>query len=199
MQHYKEVISALTNITRFRHVKSDDFFIERLGGLTNLVFRVQHEQQHYLLRLPGKGTEEYINRADEHRAAQIAADAGVSAQLYYFDESNGIMLAEFIEGATLNSERFKDIGSVRRAGRALHRMHSSGEKFAKPFNVFEQIDEYLELVVKLNASLPEGYTQVKNDAGQVRRALQSSPVPLVPCHCDPLAETDGRPCVRIEP
>ncbi len=98
------------------------------------------------------------------------------------------MLAEFIQGETLNTERYKDIGSVQRSAQALQRMHSCGQQFAKTFDVFEQIDDYLELVAKLDARLPDGYTQVKNDADRVRSALEGNPVALVPSHCDPLAE-----------
>ena len=51
--------------------------VTRLGGLTNLVF----EAGQYCLRIPGKGTEEYINRAHEAVAAREAAEAGVSPEM----------------------------------------------------------------------------------------------------------------------
>ena len=47
--------------------------ITRLGGLTNLVFRVDRGAEHYVLRIPGKGTEEYINRRHEAQAARDTA------------------------------------------------------------------------------------------------------------------------------
>ena len=50
---------------------------ERLGGLTNLVFRIGD----HCLRLPGRGTEEYIDRANEAVAAHEAAKAGVSPEV----------------------------------------------------------------------------------------------------------------------
>jgi hypothetical protein len=43
--------------------------LDRLGGLTNLVFKAGD----LCLRIPGKGTEEYINRANETVAAREAA------------------------------------------------------------------------------------------------------------------------------
>ena len=45
----------------------------RLGGLTNLVFRVGD----YCLRIPGKGTEEYIDRDADQQAAE---EEGVGAR-----------------------------------------------------------------------------------------------------------------------
>ena len=77
--------------------------MERLGGLTNLVYRVGLDGRDYLLRIAGKGTEEYIDRANEHRDARAAARAGVSAEVLFFDESDGLMLASWIDGETLNA------------------------------------------------------------------------------------------------
>ena len=48
--------------------------LERLGGLTNIVYRAGD----FCLRIPGKGTEDYIDRANEAVAAVEAAKAGVS-------------------------------------------------------------------------------------------------------------------------
>ncbi|TIR46767.1 MAG: LPS biosynthesis choline kinase, partial [Mesorhizobium sp.] len=60
--------------------------LERLGGLTNLVFRAGDA----CLRIPGKGTEEYINRANEAVAAREAAMAGVSPELLHVDGETGV-------------------------------------------------------------------------------------------------------------
>ncbi|TGR36573.1 LPS biosynthesis choline kinase, partial [Mesorhizobium sp. M1C.F.Ca.ET.195.01.1.1] len=59
--------------------------LERLGGLTNLVFKAGD----YCLRIPGKGTEEYINRANEAIAAREAARAGVSPEVLHVDPGTG--------------------------------------------------------------------------------------------------------------
>ena len=37
-------------------------------------------------------------------------------------------------------------------------------------------------------SLPDGYHQVVADAEGIRTALAAHPLPIVPCHCDPLSE-----------
>ena len=57
--------AALSNIPPLSHLDPAAVSVERLGGLTNLVFRVASGAETWCLRLPGKGTEEYINRADE--------------------------------------------------------------------------------------------------------------------------------------
>jgi len=161
---------------------------ERLGGLTNLVYCLTYKNQKKLLRVPGSGTSEFINRQNEKHDAMVAANSGVSAKVFFFDSSDGLMLSEFIEGDTLNEERFRNLGSVKRSGEALRQIHQHSEKFKNRFDVFEKIDEYLALVKKLNAKVPEGYEMVKSEAKKIRSVLEANPADLVPCHCDPLAE-----------
>jgi thiamine kinase-like enzyme len=50
------------------------------------------------------------------------------------------------------------------------------------------IDEYLDILTKKDAPLPDGYHDVKREAEAVRQALSARALPIVPCHCDPLAE-----------
>ena len=52
---------------------------ERMGGLTNRVYRLGD----YVLRLPGQGTEAYIDRKNEAEAARAAAVAGVAPDLIW--------------------------------------------------------------------------------------------------------------------
>lgn len=163
--------------------------LTRLGGLTNLVYRVELAGETYCLRLPGAGTEAYIDRKVEAINARAAAAAGVSPPVLHTD-ADGLMLSTFIEGATtLSPEGFRTLpGAVERAGEALRRLHDSGETFAFRFELFAMIDEYLGVLAKLGAQLPEGYHDVVAEAGAVREALAAHPLPLAPCHCDPLCE-----------
>lgn len=160
--------------------------VERLGGLTNLVFRVGDA----CVRLPGPGTEEYINRTHEAAAARAAAEAGVSPQIIHVDPETGIMATRFIEGATtMTPEGFRaDIGSVRRAGEAFRQLHTSGARFPFTFELFAMIDDYLRILSTKDVTLPEGYHEVVSEAQTVRAALARKPAKLVACHCDPLCE-----------
>ena len=96
--------------------------IFRLGGLTNMVFQTGE----HCIRVPGKGTEEYINRANEAVAAREAAKAGVSPEVLYFDD-NGVMVTRFVDGAqTMSPAAFKlNEGAPARAGEAFRRLHTS--------------------------------------------------------------------------
>lgn len=160
--------------------------IERLGGLTNKVYRVGG----LVLRIPGEGTSEYINRDHEAVSAQVAADAGVAPEVLYVNAETGVMVTRLIDHAvTMTPENFRQrSGSPARAGAALRKLHVSGGVFPFRFELFAMIDEYLAVLVTKHVALPEGYHDVVAQAQVIRVALARHAVPLVPCHCDPLCE-----------
>lgn len=161
----------------------------RLAGLTNVNHLVEHDGAKFVLRVPGAGTSEYIDRRIEEVAARSAAAAGVNAEVVFFDPADGLMVTRFVEGArTMSGESFADLGAVERAGRAFRRLHTTAAPFATDFVLFPMIDEYKELLAAKGAMLPDGYDAVQARAVEARAALEANPVALAPCHCDPLCE-----------
>jgi thiamine kinase-like enzyme len=161
----------------------------RLAGLTNVNHLVVVGDERFVLRVPGEGTSEYINRVDEEVAARSAAAAGVNADVIFFDATDGLMVTRFIDDAvTMEAERFVDLGAVARAGHAFRRLHSSAASFATEFKLFPMIDEYKALLASKGAVLPDGYEDVQRRAERVRAKLEAAPGQRLPCHCDPLCE-----------
>jgi thiamine kinase-like enzyme len=184
-----DVLAAMRGIDVFKNVSTDAIKTERLGGLTNRNFRIDSPLGRHVLRIPGAGTSEYINRKNEAHAARAAAKVGVNAEVVHFDEASGVMLCRFIDGGrTMNVERFKDLGSVKRSAVALKQVHDRAAPFLNRFELFQMIDEYLDILAKKDALLPDGYHDVKREAEAVRAALSVRALPIKPCHCDPLAE-----------
>jgi thiamine kinase-like enzyme len=160
--------------------------IERLGGLTNRVYRVGD----FCVRLPGEGTGEYIDRANEAVMARKAADARVSPTVVYADPETGVMVTNFIDGAaTMTPALFRSRnGSPARAGAAFRKLHTSGATFPFHFELFSMIDEYLGILSGKDVELPAGYFDAVTEAETIREALAAHPAALAPCHCDPLCE-----------
>ena len=171
-------------------LEDSDIAVTRLGGLTNLVFRVDHGGEQYVLRVPGKGTEEYLNRKNEAQAAREAARAGVSPDVLHFDPVSGVMVTRLVDNAiTMSPEKFKSIaGSPARAALAFRKLHTSGAKFDFRFELFAMIDDYLKVLSNKEVDLPPGYHGVLREAETVCAALNAHPLPIAACHCDPLCE-----------
>ena len=70
-----QIIEALCKVPQFFGVENVTS-ITRLGGLTNLVHRVELPDASVVVRIAGDGTEEYIDRTVEAVNAVAAARAG---------------------------------------------------------------------------------------------------------------------------
>jgi thiamine kinase-like enzyme len=176
----RDIIATIPPIATYRGS------IARLGGLTNRVYQLSSA----VLRVPGKGTEEYINRAHEAASARMASDAHVSPEVLYADAATGLLVTRLINNsATMTPDVFRErLGAPARAGLALHKLHTSGQVFPFRFELFAMIEDYLKVLSTKEVELPAGYDDVVREAGSIKAALARNPVPLAPCHCDPLCE-----------
>jgi thiamine kinase-like enzyme len=195
----ERLYDALERVPLFRNVRREDIKLELLGGaLTNVCYKVTTGGGAYVLRLAGEGTSDYIDRAAEKHNARVASEAGVNAEVIFFDATDGTMVTRFVEGVCMNAgDGFcRDSGAPVRAARALKRVHTLGRLFRSRFDVFAAIDGYLDLLHGWRTPVPEDYYKVGRGARAVRMALEAFPAALVPCHNDPwpgnLLDADGR-------
>ena len=196
-ENSEKIFLALKNLKDFEKVQPNSCKISRLGGLTNLVHLVETKIGNFVVRIPGEGTEEYINREIEFINATAAWRAGISAKILWADDITGIMVSRAIEESeTMTPSLFKTrSGSVKRAGEAFAKLHNSGENFEFRFELFNMIDSYLRVLSTKDVKFPEGYHDIVKAANPVKEALNAKPVKLAPCHCDPVCENfldDGK-------
>ena len=196
VEHSSQVLETLRKVPGFENL-DNVLSITRLGGLTNLVHRVDLTERSVIVRIPGQGTEDYIDRNVEAYNANAAAKAGVSPNVIHVDPSTGIMISDAVlDIETMTPKLFKERqGSPFRAGVALAKLHNSGETFKFRFELFSMIDEYLKIVSTKDVNLPSGYQEVVSAAEPIKKLLANRPLPLAPCHCDPLCENfldDGK-------
>lgn len=185
-----DVLTALRNTPGFEDVTADECRSTRQGGLTNRVFLIEARGERVIVRIPGEGTEDYIDRKVELVNARAAAKAGISAEVLWADAASGIMITRAIDNIeTMTPDLFHERdGSPARAGTALARLHNSGEVFDFRFELFAMIDDYLKVLSTKEVDLPDGYHDVVRAADPIKQALRDNPGTLAPCHCDPLCE-----------
>ncbi len=189
-ENAERVLTALSKLAGFEGVSADTSDIRRLGGLTNLVYRVASEGRAVIVRIPGKGTEEYIDRAVEIHNAKVAAEAGIAPAVLWADPSSGVMISHCVDGiVTMTPALFASRpGASQRAGKALRALHEAPRPFEFRFELFSMIDDYLKVLSAKDTTLPEGYREVVAAAAPIKQLLQEKPGDLVPSHCDPLCE-----------
>lgn len=189
-EHINAIENALRHVPEYMDIQLQNDQVTRLGGMTNLVYRVQFTKQAVIVRIPGKGTEDYIDRAVELHNAKAAARANVSANVIWADARTGVMISDCIENIqTMTPKLFSSRdGSPLRAALAFKQLHQSGETFQFRFELFSMIDDYLEILAGKEINLPDGYAEIVKSAQPVNEIISQKDITLAPCHCDPLCE-----------
>lgn len=91
------------------------------AGLTNTSFQFCLNDDGYVYRHPGRGTEKYINRKSESYSMQIASELGLDDTFIYMDEDEGWKISKFIKNAReLDYHNDKDVDQAIRFIRKLH-------------------------------------------------------------------------------
>ncbi len=172
--------------------------LSRMGGLTNHTYKVTlGDGEEYVVRIPGEGTEEMIDRRDEMISTKLACDLGVDAEMLYFGE-NGAKVTKYIKNAvTMSAETLKDPRHIAQVAEIFRKMHSSGADTKVPFEVFEMAESYETIIIVKNVPMFDDYENVKKEVMRIKGEVDSSTeIKKVPCHNDPLCENwvegDGR-------
>lgn len=168
----------------------DTIKTQRLGGLTNKNYKVEIGPAEYVVRLPGDGTEELINRREEHLCTQLANDIGIDSELLYFEDETGIKISRYVENAeTMKAKSVKNLDNMKAIADVFKKLHNSGQSVPVVFDVFEKIEEYESVLRKCEEDFfwPD-YDEVKARVYSLKEEVEKMDIPLTMCHNDPLCE-----------
>lgn len=182
-----EKVQALTR----RVLGTDEYrSFERMGGLTNHTYKIcLNNGELYVVRLPGDGTEDLINRSDEKISTELACSLNIDAKCFYFGE-DGTKVTEYIPNAqTMSPASMRDTAVVPMVAEVLKTLHTCGRDTGVPFGVFEMAASYEKLICENNVPMYDDYAEVKNQVMQIKQHIDAQDCgTLVPCHNDPLCE-----------
>jgi len=162
--------------------------IERLGGMTNHSYKVVlDEGQEYLVRIPGEGTEEMINRLDERKSTELACKLGIDSELLFFGD-NGTKVMRFIhDPQPMNEEVMRRKENLLQAAEIFHKLHTCGEDTGVRFEVFEMAELYEKIIREAGVAFYDDYEEVKQTVMTIKTAVDKTGIaPRVPCHNDSL-------------
>jgi thiamine kinase-like enzyme len=163
--------------------------LKKLGGLTNHNFRTELSCGDYVVRLPGEGTEQMINRSDEHISSNLANDLGIDAELVYFDDTTGIKISKYINNAiTLTDVSLATDENLSLAAGIFKKLHGCGRNTKVEFNVFTMIENYENLLRINHGSFYDDYNPTKQKVLNYHKEIAALSIAPVPCHNDPLCE-----------
>lgn len=207
IRHYKKVINRIYSLIKRREIEIKSNIIKgylkdvlnleekqigsitSAGGMTNKNYKIYIDEKPYVLRIPGNGTEEMINRKYEKINANLAVSLGLDKNILYMNDETGIKVAEFIKNAeTLNSTTAKREDNMKLVSNLLKRLHNSNITMENIFNPFDLMLYYEELALKYKGKFYHDYHVIKDKVFKLKDKFYSLNKKLYPCHNDTLPD-----------
>lgn len=159
-----------------------------IGGLMNQnwVVRVADDPRSYFVKVPGAGSEMFINRSVANEAARNAHAIGVAPEVIFFDATDGVEISEFLTGyrACTNSDFTNP--AIQTAVLGIYRSVHGGPLLAETKTIFDMIEEHVEQGRDLGAHFPPAMPWILHRYEQAKAAFLASGLDLVPCFNDPM-------------
>lgn len=138
-------------------------------GMTNRSFLFSVGGKRYIMRIPGEGTDNLINRRQEASVYACIKDKNICDDIIYIDEKTGYKISRYFEGAHCCDPY--NLEEVEKCMKYLKSFHGLRLKVGHEFNLFERI-EFYESLRKL-PSMYRDYSSVKDNVLKLRKFIES--------------------------
>ncbi|MBQ2704181.1 MAG: NTP transferase domain-containing protein [Clostridia bacterium] len=112
-------------------------------GMTNRSFLFTLRGKRYIMRVPGEGTDNLINRKEEAEVYKVIWDKKICDDVIYINAENGYKITAFLDNARVCDAENDD--DLRRCMKRLRDFHNMKLKVSHTFDIFEKINFYESL------------------------------------------------------
>ncbi len=138
-------------------------------GMTNRSYIFTVKDKKYIMRIPGEGTEQLINRKEEAEVYEAIKGLGICDELFYINPENGMKISAFVENSRF-CDAFDDT-DLKKCMKKLREFHNLKLKVSHEFNIYEKIDFYESLWTE--KSIFQDYEQTKKNALSLKSFIDS--------------------------
>ena len=139
-------------------------------GMTNRSFLFNVKGDKYIMRIPGEGTDQLINRKHEAEVFKAISGLGLCDDPVYIDPENGYKITKYLECVRVcDVENNEDLNRCMKKLRSFHEM-----KLIVPhtFDVFGQI-EFYEYLWDGDLSVYRDYNKTKSNVFSLKEYIDS--------------------------
>lgn len=138
-------------------------------GMTNRSYIFTVKDKRYIMRIPGEGTEQLINRKEEAEVYNTIKGYNVCDELFYINPDNGMKISAFVENSRCCDAQNED--DLKKCMKKLSKFHDLKLKVNHEFNIYEKIDFYESLWTE--KSIFQDYEQTKKNALSLKAFIDS--------------------------
>lgn len=169
-------------------------------GMTNRSFLFSCKDKKYIMRIPGEGTDQLINRRQEAAVYQTIAGRKICDEIAYINPENGYKITEYLEGARVcDAEKEEDL---QKCMKKLREFHGQKLKVDHSFDLFGQM-EYYESLWEGTPSAYKDYEKTKAHVLQLKDYIEANAGEWVLTHIDAVSdnflfvEENGKEEIRL--
>lgn len=169
-------------------------------GMTNRSFLFTCKNKKYIMRIPGEGTDQLINRQQEAEVYHEIDHKNICDDIAYINPQNGYKITEFLEGArTCDPMNEEDVGKCMKCLRDFHEL---GLKVAHEFDIFGQM-EFYEMLWNGMPSVYKDYKKTKENVLSLKPYIDAHVGKKVLTHIDAVPdnflfiEKNGKEEIRL--
>lgn len=169
-------------------------------GMTNRSFLFTCKNKKYIMRIPGEGTDQLINRQQEAEVYHEIDHKNICDDIAYINPQNGYKITEFLEEArTCDPMNEED---VRKCMKRLRDFHELGLKVAHEFDIFGQM-EFYEMLWNGMPSVYKDYKKTKENVLSLKPYIDAHVGKKVLTHIDAVPdnflfiEKNGKEEIRL--
>lgn len=112
-------------------------------GMTNRSYIFSVKNKKYIMRIPGEGTEQLINRKEEAEVYNTIKGLGICDELFYINPDNGMKISAFVNNSRCcDAYNDEDLKKCMKKLKAFHQMKL---KVGHTFDIYQKIDFYESL------------------------------------------------------
>ena len=169
-------------------------------GMTNRSFLFTCKGKKYIMRIPGEGTDQLINRRQEAEVYYTIDGKKICDDITYINPENGYKITEFLEGARVcNPLNYEDVKKCMKRLRAFHELKL---KVNHEFDIFEQM-EFYETLWEGKFSVYNDYQKTKENVLSLKPYIDAHKSEKVLTHIDAVPDNflfvkrDGKEEIRL--
>jgi len=151
-------------------------------GMTNKSFSFELNNNKYIFRIPGAGTEILINRKQEYTVYKAIEPLGISDKVIYFDQSTGIKISRFENNMHIADPIHPD--DLDACMWIARRLHTSGITVPYRFDFRERIAFYERQAEAKHGILFYDYAEVREKMNTLLDVLDGVKKPETLTHID---------------
>lgn len=150
-------------------------------GMTNRSFEFTCRGEHYIMRVPGEGTDKMINRKNEYSVYKALNGTDISDPVCYISPETGYKITKFLDEARVCNPYVEE--DVKKCMQKLRQFHEYNLQVEHEFNLFHQI-EYYESLRNETKSVYRDYEETKRKMYELKEYIDKSPKKIALTHID---------------